>query len=356
MMTRRSRGFTLIELLVVIAIIAILAAMLFPVFARARESARKIQCLSNVKNIAMAIAMYMSDYEKGPPWETRQEVHTYFEGKPGGGDTFDPPCDPMTDHANPYLKAPVILDEYIKNRDVWRCPSNQLQGGAMMIYGDPDWFGELVRNQGNWGDGMTLCVKDGTYPNGWGGAVTDSFIQNKLALEYWAGDRNDAAANAFVQSIATNMSWHNVNPSSMGDPSSFMTVHDAGACVDYDSPGLVAYPDLCAAECCDEGCSWADWESCADVCGSFIYFLPPKGGAYARDPDLMKKFTRHLGGVNLGYFDGHASWMNSRAFVNKCIELGKQGVPDPFGLWPWAGGYPQWCGSYSPGFPTFYQP
>ena len=49
----KRHGFTLIELLVVIAIIAILAAMLFPVFARARESARKIQCLSNVKNIGL---------------------------------------------------------------------------------------------------------------------------------------------------------------------------------------------------------------------------------------------------------------------------------------------------------------
>src|SRR5512137_1788828 len=64
---RRTRGFTLIELLVVIAIIAILAAMLFPVFARARESARKIQCLSNVKNIAMAFQMYLQDYDRFPP-------------------------------------------------------------------------------------------------------------------------------------------------------------------------------------------------------------------------------------------------------------------------------------------------
>jgi len=59
MMARRSKGFTLIELLVVIAIIGILAAMVFPVFARARESARKTVCLSNVKNISLAIQMYL---------------------------------------------------------------------------------------------------------------------------------------------------------------------------------------------------------------------------------------------------------------------------------------------------------
>jgi len=63
-MARRRQGFTLIELLVVIAIIGILAAMLFPVFARARESARKTQCLSNVKNLALAFQMYLTDYDK----------------------------------------------------------------------------------------------------------------------------------------------------------------------------------------------------------------------------------------------------------------------------------------------------
>ncbi len=61
-MTRK--GFTLIELLVVIAIIAILAAILFPVFARAREKARQTSCLSNMKQIALAITMYASDYDE----------------------------------------------------------------------------------------------------------------------------------------------------------------------------------------------------------------------------------------------------------------------------------------------------
>lgn len=65
--TRESRGFTLIELLVVIAIIAILAAILFPVFAQAREKARGATCLSNTKQIGMGIVMYVQDYDETTP-------------------------------------------------------------------------------------------------------------------------------------------------------------------------------------------------------------------------------------------------------------------------------------------------
>jgi prepilin-type N-terminal cleavage/methylation domain-containing protein/prepilin-type processing-associated H-X9-DG protein len=68
-MTRR-RGFTLIELLVVIAIIAILAAILFPVFAKAREKARQTSCLANVKQFSLAILSYAQDYDEALPMST----------------------------------------------------------------------------------------------------------------------------------------------------------------------------------------------------------------------------------------------------------------------------------------------
>lgn len=92
------KGFTLIELLVVIAIIAILAAILFPVFAQAREKARQSSCVSNVKQISLGIGMYVQDYDERFPyliWNNNNTLGFHWKD----------------------LTAP-----YIKNDQVWECP------------------------------------------------------------------------------------------------------------------------------------------------------------------------------------------------------------------------------------------
>lgn len=100
---RLRRGFTLIELLVVIAIIAILAAILFPVFAQAREKARQTACMSNMRQIGMAIYMYMQDYDE-------QSVHTHH----------DLEDDETIADLYPWYQP---LQPYTKNNGIFRCPS-----------------------------------------------------------------------------------------------------------------------------------------------------------------------------------------------------------------------------------------
>src|SRR5579862_9797418 len=111
--TFRSRGFTLIELLVVIAIIAILAAILFPVFAQARESARKIACLSNTKQLGLGIMMYVQDYDEVYPM-----------------DSWDVPAIGNADndlHSGAYISSVTWIWQimpYLKNRQILVCPSD----------------------------------------------------------------------------------------------------------------------------------------------------------------------------------------------------------------------------------------
>lgn len=105
-------GFTLIELLVVIAIIAILAAILFPVFAQAREKARQTSCLSNIKQIATATMQYVQDYDETFPIGTPANSDNYRQV--GDQSTFGPVTRSF------YWNA---LNPYLKSYDVLKCPS-----------------------------------------------------------------------------------------------------------------------------------------------------------------------------------------------------------------------------------------
>jgi prepilin-type N-terminal cleavage/methylation domain-containing protein/prepilin-type processing-associated H-X9-DG protein len=322
----RKKGFTLIELLVVIAIIGILAAMVFPVFARARESARKAVCLSNVKNIALAIQMYMADNNDTlPPSEHRAEVIEYFQTS--AGDVYsDEWC---IFQSNPYLRHPVIFDEYVKNRDVWRCPSGKVEGGASWIIPFTDWFGYLKSyGWSYWSVGEAGEAIAGpcywSYPPGWGGEVTDSFAQDRLATsEYGIG----ATANkSFVQTVGTQ--WMgDMKLVEVQDPVKQVVCSDTGTSGEDCNVGILAYPDLCQLECGNSVCGSADWELCAESgadCG--LYIQAPNNGSFLKDPNLRKRFARHLGGVNLGFLDGHASWINSEALIKRVAEGELTGV------------------------------
>lgn len=111
------RAFTLIELLVVIAIIAILAAILFPVFARARETARSASCKSNLKQLGTAVMMYTQDYDETLPY------HYYG----GGGAALRYPRDGQQYiNTDDYAVPADQFYPYVKSREVFSCPSSSL--------------------------------------------------------------------------------------------------------------------------------------------------------------------------------------------------------------------------------------
>lgn len=104
--SRKTKGFTLIELLVVIAIIAILASILFPVFSRARENARRSSCQSNMKQIGMGFVQYVQDYDE------RYPIQQDLPNK---------------------MAWPDALQPYLKSRQIFKCPSDSRNVGSSYI-------------------------------------------------------------------------------------------------------------------------------------------------------------------------------------------------------------------------------
>jgi prepilin-type N-terminal cleavage/methylation domain-containing protein len=129
-------GFTLVEVLVVVGILAVLAAMLFPAFAAAREKGRSARCVANLKQIGAAVEMYAADYDDRYPW---------------GKDPADEFC-PVIWQDFPQWQAWIpsmpclsdVLDPYIRSREIWHCPSDhgfaELEDAGLPLNGQPTSF------------------------------------------------------------------------------------------------------------------------------------------------------------------------------------------------------------------------
>lgn len=261
----KARAFTLIELLVVIAIIAILAAILFPVFAQAREKARMASCLNNTKQMGLAMAQYVQDYDETIVCNS-----------------WDTPYIPTTNTDSRSAVYPAVsqwmwrLMPYIQSRAIFVCPS------------DPDpksgWSGY---------DGSTSpgCS------NAWGIPTEISYAPNTILVGYGGTENSGGCLGA--------SSWANDYPvRTMADVPSPASTYMFG----------------------DYGREFMDsWNVNALRAANYtrVFNEDPPGGGAQRDNDepWKTRFTqanvfRHQGGQNMTFADGHAKFRQGKAITS----------------------------------------
>lgn len=229
------RAFTLIELLVVIAIIAILAAILFPVFAQAKESAKQVACMSNMRQISMASMLYLGDFDdqwfpamqqddQGPAWAPQRPWLGYDNNNAGSGTVSGDVRKPAF---NPIRVG--LIDSYLKSEGIKRCP-NTPQGWqtayAVNIFyptdaspyyaAHPEWaqneYGPAARTIGNFGSGLWSMT-----------GANDSEVEEPAStLVFWEHD-----ANAPVCNFAEMLDWDVNVPTQLADHFHFL--HRSGS-------------------------------------------------------------------------------------------------------------------------------
>jgi prepilin-type N-terminal cleavage/methylation domain-containing protein/prepilin-type processing-associated H-X9-DG protein len=202
----RSRGFTLIELLVVIAIIAILAAILFPVFARAREKARQSSCLSNVKQISVGVLMYAQDYDETMPLNRIDFDYSYmFFILPyvNNAQVFDCPSQSVK------VEEPIVYNacrSYSFNELLWGDPLADIDAPSeIVLHGDATpntWMGvwDMYRPSRS---GHRPDAVDGSDYKTWGGGDTQKWTYLNFCARH-----NDMGNVGFADGHAKAMSYN----------------------------------------------------------------------------------------------------------------------------------------------------
>jgi len=210
----RRAAFTLLEMLVVIAVISILAALLFPVFARARDNGRRASCQSNLKQLGLAIAQYNSDYDEKYPMGL-------------GADWND--------------GWPTAIEPYVKSVAVFRCPSDNPDIYIPADWDLPSWAGSTISYAAN---GLVQCQ----------GACNDSIPGDRLLgvmqmAQPWLGDNPrqmsqiHRPAQTILLSEKHNRDTTSVVPDGFSVMSSFGPAQLFSGTTEWDSYGAGAIPD-----------------------------------------------------------------------------------------------------------------
>jgi len=274
------KGFTLIELLVVIAIIAILAAILFPVFAQARESARTISCLSNEKQVSLAILQYVQDYDERFP----TAIYDLAPSDPAYAKR-DAPWGIWYRYHTGWNH---LVYPYIKNVQVFICPSSP---------GGPDHDQDTTSNHDDWRVGtshffMNKQISGDPFVGTWGSGFPP---QKQASLNFSAvtvllgeAPNGDKAGNIL----------HEYDGYTVGaDQHGFLQVvnggHNGG---DAGDPWSTNAYGICSSK--NNGN--ADLKDPSDSAGDW------NGGNPA-------PARRHKGGANYAFADGHTKWYKAEA-------------------------------------------
>jgi len=251
----RRRAFTLIELLVVIAIIAILAAILFPVFAKVREKARQTACLSNQKQLGLAFVQYIQDYDETAPW--------------GIASSYLPNGTLLEDWAN-------AIDPYLKSDAVYKCPSDPTASVPNNAFVNGQWQPGVVMS-------YAINLNFGAPPSTGGSNI---YGINCLTSPMQLSQLSAPGSTVFLTEI------EGFGKGSLG----------AGTQGALSTNGM---PNNWRAFCLPTGdCSTPSAWGAKYATGLFANTVNPDAGVFGTS-------GRHTGGANYAMADGHVKWLRS---------------------------------------------